>query len=161
MQVHGTRVGIQLPGAEVVFLVSLRDAEDDIVSGVGGGGSNAEDLCRDDDVGLEAEVIVGDSQGRVLTVQVVQTADPLTATTQGHREKLGNSTHIGYSSHMVKYTAFIRRHIQTMRLLNLRVGHFAVVWWTAKRQAAVRSLDVVAGLSLRAVMGPCGALINI
>lgn len=48
-----------------------------------------------------------------------------------------------------------------MWLLNLRVGHFAVVWWTDERQAAVRSLDVVAVLSLRAVMGSCGALINV
>lgn len=93
MQVHGTRVGIQLPGAEVVFLVSLRDAYDDIVSREGGGGSNAEDLCRDNDVGLEAEVIVGDSQGRVLTLQVVQTADPLTATIQGHREGRDSEIH--------------------------------------------------------------------
>lgn len=93
MQVHGARVGIQLPDAEVVFLVSLRDADDDIVSRVGGGGANAEDLRRDDDVGLEAEVIVGDSNGRVLTLQVVQTVDPLTATVQGHREGRDSETH--------------------------------------------------------------------
>lgn len=79
MQVHGTCVGIQLPGAEVVLLISLRDADDDVVSGVGGRGSDAEDLSGDDDVGLEAEVVVGDSQRRVLTLQVVRTADPLTA----------------------------------------------------------------------------------
>lgn len=107
MQVHSTRVGIQLPGAEVVFLVSLRDADDNVVSRVGRGGSDAEDLCRDDNVGLEAEVVVGDSQRGVLTLQIVGTADPLTA----------------------------------------RVGHFAVVWWTVEREAAVPSLDVVAGLS--------------
>lgn len=94
MQVHSTRVGIQLPGAEVVFLISLRDADDDIVSRVGGRGSNAEDLYRGDDVGLEAEVIVGDSQGRVLTLQVVQTADPLTATIQGHREGGDSGIHL-------------------------------------------------------------------
>lgn len=82
MQVHGTRVGIKLPGAEVVFLVSLRDADDNVVSGVGGGGSDAEDLSRDDNVGLEAEVVVGDSQRRVLTLQIVGTADPLTAPTR-------------------------------------------------------------------------------
>lgn len=81
VQVHGARVGVQLPGAEVVFLIPLRDGDDDIVPGVGRGGSDAEDLSGDDDVGLEAEVVVGDSQGRVLTLQVVGTADPLTAPT--------------------------------------------------------------------------------
>lgn len=82
MQVHGARVGIQLPGAEVVFLISLRDADDNVVSRVCRGGSDAEDLSGDDDVGLEAEVIVGDSQWRVLTLQVVRTADPLAASTR-------------------------------------------------------------------------------
>lgn len=81
VQVHGARVGIQLPGAEVVLLIPLCDADDDVVSRVGRGGSDAEDLSGDDDVGLEAEVVVGDSQGRVLTLQVVGTADPLTAPT--------------------------------------------------------------------------------
>lgn len=59
MQVHSTCVGIQLPGAEVVFLISLRDANDNIVSGEGRGRSDTKDLGRDDDVGLEAEVVVG------------------------------------------------------------------------------------------------------
>lgn len=79
MQIHCTCVGIQLAGAEVVLLVPLRDADDNVVSGVGRRGSDAEDLSRDDDVGLEAEVVVGDSQRGVLTLQVVGTADPLTA----------------------------------------------------------------------------------
>lgn len=79
VEVDRARVGVQLPGAEVVLLVPLRDGDDDVVSGVGGGRSDAEDLRRDDDVGLEAEVIVGDSQRGVLTVHVVGTADPLTA----------------------------------------------------------------------------------
>lgn len=82
MQVHGTRVGVQLPGAEVVFFISLRDADDNVVPRVGRGGSDAEDLRRDDDVGLEAEVVEGNSQRRVLTVQVVWTADTLTAPTR-------------------------------------------------------------------------------
>lgn len=42
-----------------------------------------------------------------------------------------------------------------------RVRHFAVVWWTAEGETAIAALDVVAGLSQRAVMGPCGALINV
>lgn len=82
MQVHSTRVGIQLPGAEVVVLISFRDGDNNIVSRVCRGGSNAKDLSGDDDVGLEAEVVVGDSQRRVLTLQVVGTADPLTAPTR-------------------------------------------------------------------------------
>lgn len=45
--------------------------------------------------------------------------------------------------------------------LTVRVGRFAVVWWTAEGKAAVPTLDVIAGLSYRAVMGPCGTLINI
>lgn len=79
VQVHGTGVGVQLPGAEVVFLISVRDADDDVVSRVGGGGPDAEDLSGDDDVGLEAEVVIGDSQRSVLAIQVVGTADPLAA----------------------------------------------------------------------------------
>jgi len=79
VQVHGARVGVQLPGAEVVLLVALRDAHDDVVSRVGRGGSDAEDLSGDDDVGLEAEVVGGDPQGGRLTLQVVGAADPLAA----------------------------------------------------------------------------------
>lgn len=43
----------------------------------------------------------------------------------------------------------------------VRVGHFAVVGWTVEGKTAVSSLDVVAGLSQRAVMGPSGALIDV
>lgn len=43
----------------------------------------------------------------------------------------------------------------------VRVGHFAVVRWTVEGKTAVSSLDVVAGLSQRAVMGPSGALIDV
>lgn len=79
MEVHSTRVGVELPGAEVVLLVPLRDGDDDVVSGVSGRRPDAEDLSGDDDVGLEAEVVVGDSQRGVLTVQIIGAADPLTA----------------------------------------------------------------------------------
>lgn len=106
VEVDGARVGVQLPGAEVVLLVALRDGDDDVVSGVGGRRSDAEDLSRDDDVGLEAEVVVGDSQRGVLAVHVVRTADPLTTS----------------------------------------VGHFAVVWRTGEREAAVSSLYIIARL---------------
>lgn len=82
VQVHGTRVGIQLSGAEVVVFISLGDADDNVVPGVSRGRSNTEDLGRNDDVGLEAEVVVGDSQRRGLTLQVVRTADPLAAATR-------------------------------------------------------------------------------
>lgn len=79
VQVHGARVRVELPGAEVVLLVALRDGHDDVVPRVGGGGSDPEDLGGDDDVGLEAEVVVGDPQRRVLAVQVVGAAHPLAA----------------------------------------------------------------------------------
>lgn len=88
MQVHGPSVGVQLPGAEVVLLVPLRDGDDDVVSRVGRRGSDAEDLSRDDDVGLEAEVVVGDSQRSVLTVHVVGTVDPLAAPTWKDMERV-------------------------------------------------------------------------
>lgn len=81
LQVHGARVGVQFPGAEVGSFVAVRDGHDNVVPGVGGGGADAENLSRDDDVGLEAEVVVGDSHWRVLTLQGVGTADPLTAPT--------------------------------------------------------------------------------
>lgn len=83
MQVHGARVGVELAGAEVVLLVALRDGHDDVVPRVRRGGSDPEDLSRDDDVGLEAEVVVGDSQGGVLAVQVVRAADALAASAWG------------------------------------------------------------------------------
>lgn len=54
VQVQSTRVGVQLSDAEVVFLISLCDADDDVVSGVRWRGSDAEDLSRNDDVGLKA-----------------------------------------------------------------------------------------------------------
>lgn len=82
MQVHRACVGIQLPCAKVVRLISLRDANNNIVSGVGGRGSDAEDLSRDDNVGLEAKVIVSDSQRRGLALQIAGTADSLTASTR-------------------------------------------------------------------------------
>lgn len=43
----------------------------------------------------------------------------------------------------------------------VRVGHFAVVRWAVEGKTAVSSLDVVAGLSQGAVMGPSGALIDV
>lgn len=79
VQVHCACVGIQLPRAKVVILIALGDADDDIVPGVGRGGANAEDLGGDDYVGLEAQVVVGDPQGRVLTVQEVGAAQSFTA----------------------------------------------------------------------------------
>lgn len=83
LQVHGAGVGVELPRAEVVVLVALRDGDDDVVPRVRGRGPDAEDLSGDDDVGLEAEVVVGDSEGGVLAVQVVGTANPLTASARG------------------------------------------------------------------------------
>lgn len=61
VQVHCAREAVELPSAEVSFLVSARDADDDVVARVGGRGSDAEDLCWDDDVGLEAQLVVCDA----------------------------------------------------------------------------------------------------
>lgn len=60
VQVHGTSEAVELPCAEVAFLVSVRDADEDVVARVGGRGSDAEDLSRDDDVGLEAQLVIRD-----------------------------------------------------------------------------------------------------
>lgn len=64
----------------MTLLVALGDADGDVVTGVGGGGADSEDLGGDDDVGLEAQLVVGDPHRGVLAVQGVGgTADPLTA----------------------------------------------------------------------------------
>lgn len=61
VQVHGAREAVELPRAEIAFLVSARDADDDVVARIGGRGSDAEDLSWDDDVGLEAQLVVRDA----------------------------------------------------------------------------------------------------
>lgn len=68
LQVDGAHEVVELPGAEVALLIALGDADDDMVARVGGGRSDSKDLGRDDDVGLEAELVVRDPHGRVLTV---------------------------------------------------------------------------------------------
>lgn len=68
LQVDCAREAVELTGAEVTFLVTLRDADDDVVAGVGGRRSDSEDLGWNNDVGLETELVVGDPGGRVLTV---------------------------------------------------------------------------------------------
>lgn len=78
MQVDSARVGVELACAEVVLFVAARNADDDVVSGIGWRWSNTEDLCWDDGVCLEAQVVVGDPQRRVLALNKVRTADPLT-----------------------------------------------------------------------------------
>ena len=79
LKVDGTCKAVELPCAEVAFLVAPCNADDDLVSRVGGGGADAEDLGRDDYVGLEAELVVGDPQRRALAVQGAGTAGSLTA----------------------------------------------------------------------------------
>lgn len=44
---------------------------------------------------------------------------------------------------------------------NLRVRGFTVVLWTVEGQTAEASLDVVAGLSQGAVVGPGGTLVYV
>lgn len=68
LQVDGACETVQLPGAEVALLVAFDDADDDVVAGIGRGRSDSEDLGGNDDVGLEAELVVRDADGGVLTV---------------------------------------------------------------------------------------------
>lgn len=68
LQVDGSREAVQLSSAEVTLLVAFDDADDNVVAGVGGGRSDSEDLCRNNDVGLEAELVIRDADGGVLTV---------------------------------------------------------------------------------------------
>lgn len=68
LQEDGARVSVQFPGAEEALLVSSDDADGDVVSGVTGRRSDPENLGGNDDVGLEAELIVCDPDRRVLTV---------------------------------------------------------------------------------------------
>lgn len=68
LQVHSPGEAVQLSGAEVALLVAFDDADDNVVARVGGGWSDSENLGRNDDVGLEAELVVRDAYRRVLTV---------------------------------------------------------------------------------------------
>lgn len=68
LQVDCACEAVQLARAEVALLVAPSDADDDVVAGVGGGRPNAKNLGRDDNVGLEAELVVRDSHRGVLTV---------------------------------------------------------------------------------------------
>lgn len=61
LQVHCACEAVKLPCAEVAILISSQDADDDVVTRVGGRGSDAEDLSWDDDVGLEAQLVVCDA----------------------------------------------------------------------------------------------------
>lgn len=59
----------------------MGDGDSNVVSPVGGRGANPEDLSGDDNVGLEAQLVVGDSQRRGLAVyRVSWTTTALTTT---------------------------------------------------------------------------------
>lgn len=68
LQVDGACETVQLPGAEVALLIALDDADEDVIARICGGWSDSEDLGGSDDVGLEAELVVRDADGGVLTV---------------------------------------------------------------------------------------------
>lgn len=88
LQVDGAGEAVELPGAEVAFLVAFDDAEDDLISRVGGRRADPEDLGRSDDVGLKAELVVGDADGRVVAVQgVAGTAAAFTASEEVNKER--------------------------------------------------------------------------
>lgn len=78
LQVNNACVGVEPAGAEEALLVALCDSEDDVVSGVGGRGPNAEDVGWHHNVGLEVELVVGDAHWGVLALQVVEAADAFT-----------------------------------------------------------------------------------
>lgn len=63
LEVHGSSVTVESTRAEVTVLVTSWDADDDAVARVGRRRSDTEDLSWDDDVGLEAELVVGDAGG--------------------------------------------------------------------------------------------------
>lgn len=71
LQVDGSHEAVELPGAEVAVLVASQDANEDVIAGVGRRRPDAEDLSGSDDVGLIAELVVGDAQRRVEAVQGV------------------------------------------------------------------------------------------
>ena len=98
LQVDGARVGVELARAEVVVLVAPGDADDDVVAGVGRRRPDAEDLCRDDGVGLEAQLVVGDPQRSVLALDEVRTAVSLAASVRGQTSanQLQQRNHMGF-----------------------------------------------------------------
>lgn len=71
LQVDGPHEAAELPGAEVALVVAAHHADEDVIAGVGRRRADAEDLSGSDDVGLEAELVVGDAQRRVEAVQGV------------------------------------------------------------------------------------------
>lgn len=80
VQVDSAGVAVEFAGAEVALVVALGDSDDDVVPSVSGRRAYSKDLRRDDDVGLEAQLVVGDAHWGVVTVQRVRrAADPLTA----------------------------------------------------------------------------------
>lgn len=84
LQVHGSHEAVELPGAEVAVVVASDDADEDVIPGVGRRRPDAEDLSRSDNVGLEAELVVGDAERRVEAVQRVGgAAGPLAAPAAG------------------------------------------------------------------------------
>lgn len=79
MHVDGAGVRVQFSGAEVALLIAPVDGDDNVVSRVGRRGADAEDLSGNDDVGLKAQLVVGDPCWSVLARHKVGAADPLTA----------------------------------------------------------------------------------
>lgn len=88
LQVDGAGVRVQLPGAEVAVLVAAADADDDVVTGVGGTRTHAEDEGWDDDVSLEAQLVVRDPQRQVLALHKVQAADSLAPSAGGNASSI-------------------------------------------------------------------------
>lgn len=78
LQVHGSSKAVEPACAKVTFFVSSWNANDDAITRVGRRGANTEDLRRDDDVSLEAKLVIGDANWHVLALRA-KAAYPLAA----------------------------------------------------------------------------------
>lgn len=71
LDVDGASVGVEFARAEVSILVAGGDGDADVVPGERRRRAHAEDQGRDQDVGLEAQMVEGDPSGRGLAGQEV------------------------------------------------------------------------------------------
>lgn len=69
LQIQGTGKAVKPACAKVSFFIATWDANDDTVTRVGGRGADAKDLSRDDDVGLETKLVIGDADWHVLALR--------------------------------------------------------------------------------------------
>lgn len=78
LQVHGSGKAVESACAKVTFFIATWDANNDVITCVGWRGADAEDLRWDDDVSLEAKLVIGDADWQVLALGA-EAAYPLAA----------------------------------------------------------------------------------